>query len=195
MKTVTMKNGRTFGMTLATGVIAMVLLLGPGAAQAAMLRLDPDDDTIAIGIDNLDVDGTFYNVTFPFGTANDLYGDPVADFDFTTEATASAAVDAVRAELNGNSAVTRVKDPDLGDTNNFFLVGFEEVIDQFEDERTHSIQSFYETDTWINDGFLNEPSGQGGDETYAVFTVVPEPCTALLLSLGGLGLFRRKKNS
>jgi hypothetical protein len=67
----TMKFKRT--VLLATFVVTLGLLLGTGAAQAEPIVI-VDGDT-ATGIQNLDVDGTLYNVAFLFISADELYGD------------------------------------------------------------------------------------------------------------------------
>jgi hypothetical protein len=62
----------------ATGVIALGLLLGTSAAQAATVIVE---DGNATRIDNLDVGGTFYNVVFEDGTGEEVYGAGY-EFDF-----------------------------------------------------------------------------------------------------------------
>jgi hypothetical protein len=93
---------------LAACVVTMGLLLGTSAAQAATVFFDPSDPERAIGINNLDVGGTLYNVAFiSQTTAQSLYGDVPGVFDFPDSASASAAVDAVNVELNAEGAYGR----------------------------------------------------------------------------------------
>ena len=73
---------------LATVVVALGLLLGASAAQAEPI-VNLDGDT-ATGIQNLEVGGTLYNVTFLRISADDLYGIPPI-FDFTDVDSAKAA--------------------------------------------------------------------------------------------------------
>jgi hypothetical protein len=179
-------------------VVALALLLGAGAAQAApTVRLDPMDNTVALGIENLDVNGTVYNVDFVFTDSDMLYGFPKV-FDFTSAADANTAVDAARAVLNDYNAVEAVDVVLVGDRtsnldpnpDNFFLVGFEEMAG-----RTSFVQSFYDVDTWINDGVGDTLSFN--NNTYATFTFVPEPgATALgLAALSTLAALARRRAS
>jgi hypothetical protein len=88
-------------------VVAMVLLLGVGAAQAGeffpwtVIWADDDPNTkTAIGIENLVLTGGgpffegFYNVEFKRGHLSDIYGDPPT-FNFNSMDDAWAASDAV----------------------------------------------------------------------------------------------------
>jgi len=85
--------------------LAGIFLLGAGAAQAVPIVICGTEacsptNNAATEVLNVDVAGfdTPFNVTFPFTTADELYGTgPIKDWDFDTEATANAAVDAVRA--------------------------------------------------------------------------------------------------
>jgi hypothetical protein len=92
-------------------VAIMMFLLGAGAAQAQTVIFDtltePPDPTKAIGIDDLVVDGTTYDVDFTDRTNPDsVYGDFPGDLDFNDEASAAAAHDAVDSALNGSVATT-----------------------------------------------------------------------------------------
>ena len=82
-------------------LLAIALLLGAGAAQAATVKFE-NGTSKAIGIQNLDIDGTVYNVDFTStGTvAAQVYGIFLGKFDFSLATTAAAAVDAVNSELN-----------------------------------------------------------------------------------------------
>jgi len=176
-----MKNLKTIRMALA---VAVVFLLGVGGAQAQMVRLDPMDDTIAIGIDNLIVNGTPYNVTFPLTLPAFQYGVPPV-FDFHTEATARDATDAVNAALNNVPTVTRVRDSDLHlpIPTSFFLIGYE--FDLF-GLRTLSWNGDYTDGMWVTDRIFS--AAVVNVQTWASFEVVPEPGTGLLLGLGLAGV-------
>ena len=90
---------------LATFVVTMGLLLGTSAAQAAEVTFGTVITDKAIGITNLDIGGTFYNVLFDEQTpAVGVYGALPGDFDFTTDVSAEAAANAVNAALNGANA-------------------------------------------------------------------------------------------
>jgi hypothetical protein len=116
----TMKFKRT--VLLATFVVTLGLLLGTGAAQAEPIVI-VDGDT-ATGIQNLDVDGTLYNVAFLFISADELYGDtPV--FDFPDEASAKAAKMAAVLALNVDNRATSVG-PSAEQSFRDWGIGFEE---------------------------------------------------------------------
>ena len=94
------------GMTLRNGVVGLVFLLGTASAQAGFaVTFDTVDTTQATGILNLEVDGTFYNVSFTPNaqTAADVYGPFPGTYDFKTSNAAKDAVDAVNAALNTSS--------------------------------------------------------------------------------------------
>ena len=79
-----MKN-RTFRAILTAVVVALALLLGAGAVQAAEVIID-ESGTNATGILALDVDGTFYDVAFMNTIPLYLYGlGPNAVFPFDSE--------------------------------------------------------------------------------------------------------------
>ncbi|QDT68771.1 PEP-CTERM motif protein [Planctomycetes bacterium MalM25] len=168
--------------------VAFLFSITTCAAHAQTVRLDPGDDTIAYGIDNLNVDGTLYNMTFRNEGPDEIYG-PSSPFvfDFASESEAIAAVDAVNAALNLSTATTSssalVSTPSR--RVNYFLVGWDE------DEslgRVSYIQGVYNnTNTWIHSG--DGSQNDFASDQYADFTVVvPEPGTALLMGLGLLGL-------
>jgi hypothetical protein len=93
---------------IATVVVTMGLLLGTSAAQAANVIFDPNDSTKATGIEDLDIGGTLYNVTFTETStaAVQVYGPFPGTFDFDTSQTAADAANAVNNALNINGAQT-----------------------------------------------------------------------------------------
>jgi len=113
---------------LAAGVVTMGLLLGTSAAQAATVIFE-NGTTKAIGIKNLDIDETLYNVTFTStGTvAKMVYGDFPGQFDFSLSAMAFDAVDAVNFELNKNGATGVGAEGSAAVP--FFWVGFESELE------------------------------------------------------------------
>ncbi len=88
---------------LATGAVAMGLLLSAPSAQAATAEVQPPGDTNATGIANLMVNGTLYDVLFVREKGSILYS---SGFDFTTQTDAEDAREAVVNALNVSSAVT-----------------------------------------------------------------------------------------
>jgi hypothetical protein len=93
---------------LATFVVTMGLLLGTSTAQAATVIFDPGDSTKATGIENLEIIGKLYNVTFtpPSTAAVQVYGFFPGTYDFDTSSEALEAVQTVNDALNINGAQT-----------------------------------------------------------------------------------------
>jgi len=105
---------RTGILRMANFVVALAFLLGAGGVQA-QVQFDTTDTTRAIGIDNLIIDGTTYDVDFTGEdtVAAEIYGDFPGTYEFPGETApnlpesapeAAAAVDAVNAALTGASA-------------------------------------------------------------------------------------------
>jgi hypothetical protein len=119
-----MKFKRTVFLTAV--VVAMGLLLGTSAAQAANVNFDPNDSTKATGIENLDIGGTLYNVAFTAmqTAAAEVYGPFPGTFDFDTNQTAADAAHAVNNALNINGAQT--VGAEGSDGVPFYRIGFKE---------------------------------------------------------------------
>ena len=92
-------NLRIFRVNLVSGLAALVFLLGAGAAQATTNVIVLGET--AISIQNLDVDGTLFDVLFRLNTADEVYGVPPV-FDFPSLSLAEAAMDAVNGTLNSD---------------------------------------------------------------------------------------------
>ena len=90
---------------LATFVVTMGLLLGASAAQAATVDLE---DATAVRINNLEVDGTLYNVTFTAGTWPDVYGGTPPQLD-VTKRSAPDFIEAINIALTDFEAVSSSK--------------------------------------------------------------------------------------
>ena len=179
---------------LAAGALAIGLLLGASAAQAATVQID-GTGTNATGILNLDVGGTLYNVEFLFISSNTLYGSPPI-FDFPSLATAASARDAVVDVLNAASTVETVG-RDGGVNFDFFGIGFDVA-------SVEPITLFSRGVVLPLSGNWGIPDpGIGGVDSstpamYASFTVVPVPAAVWLFGSGLLGLVaiaRRKKTA
>lgn len=114
---------------LVAGVVAMGLLTGTSAAQETEVILEGNDETggdNATGIRNLTVASDLYDVIFVYAPAVVVYpGDP-PDWDFSTEDSATQAVDAVADALNTEPSVTAVGPPGTGEGGNF-AIGYETV--------------------------------------------------------------------
>jgi hypothetical protein len=195
-----MRTNRNLRKALVHCGLAVVLLLGAGAANALVI-LDPALSTRAIGITNLDVSGTLYNVSFVGVTdAASEYGDPGV-FDFTTSVLAQTAVNAASAALN-LATMVEVVGPLGGNTNAFnkeFAVAWNQttgnpVLAQiFKSDSIGGGGSTWSAAVAANSPYVGVGPSDGG--IWARFTPVPEPGTALLMGLGfaGLGVFGRSR--
>lgn len=185
-------------MAVATGLVALALLLGAGAAQAFTVQFTGENAT---GILNLEVGSTFYDITFRHETAQDIYG-AVPVFDFTTSEGAEAAMEAVNDALNSEpdvmsvgpaySIVYEVPFEFLGEILGIDFVNGREAV------YVETPSTNLGTPAWLQ---RTDPQARPFEvrKTYAVFTVVPQPGTAVLmgLGLGGLavaGRSRQKQN-
>jgi hypothetical protein len=86
--------------TMLAGALAITLILGTSAAYAVEVIQDPAGN--AIGVTQLQIDGTFYDVEFAFGKGIDVIGAPV-QWPGTGSANAEIAVDALVALLGAES--------------------------------------------------------------------------------------------
>jgi hypothetical protein len=187
---------------LAAGAVAMSLLLGASAAQAATVIFADDAPTRAIGIQNLDVPGESlpYNIDFlSQKTAREVYGDPPGEYTFSTSESAAAAVDAINAALTASAGVGE-EVLDVGDGVgtkvyslgwSFEAVGEIESVNVWEGAIPENLAT-----TWIRPEDPDLLSYNFDERTYAVATVVPVPAAVWLFGSGLLGLIgisRRKK--
>ena len=180
-------------------VIVVVGLFGFAADVRATVILDVNGSGILTGAQNVDVNGTFYNVQFLDGTCAALFSgcDSNSDFTFTTSSDAQAAaqalldqvfLDGLLGNFDSNPALTQgCTDPNLCDAIVPYAVGIS---------------------TWLAENFLNPSldsvfsqsvpvtfdSSDNSFATWAVFTPVsvPEPGSiytfaVALLSLAFIG--------
>jgi hypothetical protein len=110
-----MRKASKFRLALMSTMV--VLLLVPGSVAAFEVQFSGSNAT---GILDLDVNGTLYDVTFEFDTAENLYGAPPGIF-LIDEFVASDAVVAVNAALNTESAVTTVG----SDNSSVYTIGYD----------------------------------------------------------------------
>jgi hypothetical protein len=142
--------------------------------QAWTVDFDPNQPDAATGITNLDIGGTIYNVAFiSQTTAVSLYGEAPGVYDFTTNPTAGAAVDAVNAALTlanvefvGSGAVvapaTRIYDVGF----NFVPIGKIKGVQVWEGTVGSETAG-----TWIRPTDTDLLSYTFDERTYADFTV------------------------
>ena len=196
-----MEKLRTCRLVLVS-VAALVLLLGASAAQAIPIVQfdDPSDQTKATGILNLDVPGFDrpFNIVFDQQAfAFEIYGpsqaspdDPDALPPFFTGIFASDAADAANAALNAAGALTIGEDGSQQGSPAYNIGWSAFILDPpilDPVEGIAVIRSAVEGADWGNLG-ENFLLYNGDERTWAVFTVVPEPGTALLMGLGLAGL-------
>jgi hypothetical protein len=86
--------------------VGIILLLIGVSSHAFVVDLNPDDDTHATGIRNLDIQGTAYDVIFSHSTGP--HNEPQSGDIFIDEAAATAAALAINAALNSVSAIQAV---------------------------------------------------------------------------------------
>ncbi len=148
-------------------LVSILFLLGVSSTQAAKVIYS---GSVATGIKNMGVNGTYYNVEFVWDSADSVYGNP-ANFTFDNKQHADTALEAVRSALNSVSAVT-----DVGPTiHPSLLIGYEEN-EVFGTRFAYSRQSHYINGSWTNSGFDTDESDD--TKSYAVFTTTQSPeCT------------------
>jgi hypothetical protein len=185
-------------------VVGLVFLLGASAAQAASVILDPVLSSKAIGIENLDIDGALFDVAFTTRqSAESTYGPYPGPLFLFLPVTGKAAeiarvMDLINLELNLEGGITGVgSDAPLSGSYNNYFIGFQTRVDQ--SNNRDSIEAW---DSGQTSAFWSKNTTPLLDytddlEAWAVLTPagVPEPGTALLVSLGlaGLGAAGRRR--
>jgi len=161
-----MKN-RTFRAILTAVVVALALLLGAGAVQAAEIITD-GSGTNATGILGLDVEGTFYDVEFVYNTPTVLYGWPDTVFPFDDEEKTDIANIAVIDALNTVPAVVTVGPTDS--ESDKYLIGHELDTGAGDDEYVVTEAKYATASSlWEESSSTNQNLTDFG--TYADFTV------------------------
>ena len=119
---------------LAASVLAIGLLLGASAASAQTVIFgDSSNPAKATAIQDLNVGGMRYNVEFLYARdAQDVYGPLPGDYDFNTDSSARAAVEAVNDALNAEDALfvgSEDSPVNIEPLSEIYFVGFERGID------------------------------------------------------------------
>jgi hypothetical protein len=100
-------------------IMTITLLLGASSAHAAKVIQDPAGN--ATGIQDLELNGLFYDVEFLYGRGNDVFGGPL-DLDFIDPDPALAAAEAVAEVLAAES--TPVTTVGLSQTDDSYNIPF-----------------------------------------------------------------------
>ena len=180
---------------LAAGAVAMSLLLGAGAANAAFVITAGDEDDIGKAILNLELNGAEYFVHFDLGAANNFYGSTAPrNFDFDNVSDAQAASDAIIAALNAHSSEITVVGGVLPSNNSDeYLIGYGDT-----NGDVNVVIAMYIESDWVNTGIGTRSAT--AEFIYADFTqtsAIPVPAAVWLFGSGLLGLVgmaRRKKS-
>lgn len=181
-------------------LLIMVGILGVSPAQAATLNI-AGAGGILLGASGVDVGGVLYDVAFVDGTCIALFDgcDATSDFAFTDGASATAAAQALLDQVLFDGAQGLFDSfPLLTNGCSFDLFCFVGFPFSFQDPfvMLARAENYFSSIQDITSTVLSGPGGDSApvvDFTWAVFTVVPEPGTGLLLAAGLVLLSVRKR--
>ncbi len=209
---------KTNHAVMATSALGLAMLLGSVTATAEVI-FDSVDTVRALGITNLDIGGTLYDVDFgeEDTTALTVYDEFPGTYDFpgvilappddpkNSGPEAKAAVDAVNDALQAAGAmfVSGIERPggvtDCPDAlypGCTFRVGFNGFIVPIGDVDTVAVwEGAVQGATWARPEDWDQLSYNFDERIYATYTVVPEPSGALLLgtAVAVVGLVRIRR--
>jgi len=179
-----LRRNRSLFQSLLFALLA-VGLIAPAAHAATVVG----DGTNATGILDFEFGGTQYNIEFIDADPGspEVYGDPPV-ITFMTDTIVELVIEAVNVALEGSPAQT--VGPEFGLQENEYWIAYRVEPGTPALLDISAGESF--TDSTGTDWFQGEfqssvPLDQSND-IYAVFSVVPEPGTALLMGLGLTGL-------
>ena len=205
-----MLNGRNRLLGVVAGAACAFLMIwgGSNSAHAAAVQIVSGGQLT--GAQNVDVNGTLYDVTFEDGTCIALFGgcDQLSDFTFTSLSTAEAAAHALldqvfldtgSGDFDSNPSLTNGCTSTYGCT-----VGIPYSVSSFLVAGANN----YSSSSGVSDSVLNFSNfdksndlSDAGDRTYALFSpsAVPVPGGLVLfgsglIGLAGFGRWRRKKS-
>ena len=186
-----------------TALVALVFLLGPGAAQAVTVLCGATEcgpgDTNATGILNLEVPGgdpLGYNVEFRFDSAADTLTLPlIFDSSLSALAAVQAVSDAFNTLVPDVMTVNQLTSQAPASAKSFYAVPFDFTPGDLPGSgwSVRYAEFFPIADGWQPRMEVGTVPNLFGFSSFAVFTVVPEPGTALLMSLGLVGLATRRR--
>jgi hypothetical protein len=179
--------------------VSVALFLCVSGANAATLNVVSGQ---LVGASGVDVGGTLYDVEFRKGSCIDLYDgcDSPSDFTFTSaleaEAASQALLDQVFIDVEAGdfdsvpSLTTRCQNIDRCNVFTPFAANADFVVANAAAnfrQGSSSDTTFQESFPATNDGSQNDTS------VGAIWSLVPEPSTALLMGLGLFGLGARRR--
>ena len=182
-------------MTIA--IAGVLLLLAVCSAHAApVFQTTGDNQQIVTGILGLPVGDGLYNVSFTYGTLNDIYGTAPRTYDWDNIIGAQAANNAIAELISAYNSVNDRNITRAGDLNNNsdeYYIGFSDLLT----DDASAVFGFKSSGPgWLAGNKLVNVS-QSDKLVYADFTVVPVPAAVWLLGGGLIGLLglRRKFKS
>ncbi len=195
-----MQKIKSIALALVIGIVATGLSV---ATASASVILNVDGSGQLTGAQNVDVDGTLYDVTFMDGTCIALFNgcDDPSDFAFNTSASANAAAQALldyvfintaQYQFDSNPALTQgCSDPEycFAEIPWYYAISLQQVL--FVGAANHKGGNDDTPD--FSTSQFNFTTVGNNQTTFAIFApaapaAIPEPWTLLLFAAGLVGL-------